>query len=144
MRLTMEELYRRLVMAESRVTSLERQLAIDLGTGLIAPLGRATLYVPFTMPGRVRLATFPAYRVPFDCTLTTTWANLTVASSSGAVTIRLNVGASDYDTTITATNTSATATFTAALSAGDLVIAETTATGTDAEDLSLLAALVPV
>jgi hypothetical protein len=139
----MEELYRRLVLAESRVTSLERQLSIDLGTGLIAPTGRSTLYPPFTMPGRVRLATFPAFRVPFDCTLTTTWATLTTASSSGSVTARLNVSASDYDTTITATNTSASATWSVSLTAGTLLVAEVTAAGTDAEDLTLMAALVP-
>jgi hypothetical protein len=146
MRLTMEELYRRLVLAESRVTSLERQLSIDLGTGLISlPTGGGdgTIYLPISMPGRVRLATATPYRVPVACTLTSIRVNMTTASSSGSVTARLNIGVSDYDVTITSGNTSGSSTPGVSLSAGDLIIAEITAAGTNAEDLTALVELTP-
>jgi len=140
-RLTMEELYRRLVMAESRVTSLERQLAIDLGTGLISINGR--IYAWVSMPGRVRLATAPPLVLPIACRLVEQRIDMTTASSSGSVTYRSNIGASDYDTTATATNTTATTTHNVTLAANTAVVPEITAAGTTAEDLSVRLTFVP-
>ena len=144
MRLTMEELYRRLVMAESRVTSLERQLGINLGSGLIS-VGDGNLYQVAVMNGRVRLATAtPGWRCPVAGTLTATWLNLGTASSSGSVTCRLNIGASDYDTTCAVSTTSNSASWSVSLAAGTLVIPEVTAVGSGARDLALMWQVVPV
>jgi hypothetical protein len=141
MRLTMEELYRRLVLAESRVTSLERQLSIDLGTGLIAI--RTSLPVAFSQHGGIAVDESGWYRVPFDCILKNIWVRLTTASSSGSVTARVTDGTTNWDNTLAASATSGSSTPNASLDAGDEIRAAVTAAGTGAEDLVVIVALAP-
>ena len=141
------------VVLDKRLTAIERQLNIDpivaggTGTGLIAVTasggGTDYIYVPVSMPGTVRTATATPYRVPVAGTLTNIWVNMTTASSSGSVTVRLNIGASDYDVTVTSGNTSNSSTPNVSLAAGDLIIPEVTAAGTGAADLTCLFKIDP-
>lgn len=144
MRITPEELYRRIVMMESVVKSLQSQLRWNTSTGLINPTGLSTAYFVFDQPGVVVTDTSTRLYVPFACTLSNTWCTLVTASSSGSVTFRLTDGTTNWDHTFTSgSTTTQTLTPAASLSAGALLRATVTAAGTDAQDLALLVALTP-
>ena len=59
------------------------------------------------------------------------------------MTCRLNVGASDYDTTCAVSTTSDSEVWSVSLAAGTLVIPEVTAVGSGARDLALMWQVVP-
>lgn len=145
MRLTPEELYRRLIDSETRVTALERQLNINLTTKLIAPTGGiSTLYVPFSQANGIAVDSSGWYRVPFDCTLSTIWVKLGTASASGSVVVRVTDGTNNWDNTLVATDVFETSTPGASLSEGDFIKAQVTSAGTSAEDLVVVVALEPL
>lgn len=144
MRQSIPELHQRIADLESLVRSMAGQLNINWTTGLIAPTADGTFYQTFAKKGPLLgTATTGPFRVPVDCTLARIDVSLTTASSSGSVTARINKGVTDYDTTVTATNTHNSSTPNAALVAGDILTAELTAYGTDAVDLTMQLTFVP-
>ncbi len=130
MRLTPEEMADRILRLETDLTSLQRQLGMDLSTKLIGPIGDGSL--PCSMRGPLRLSTFGKAVWAQDVVIRRTRAYLDTASGSGSVVFRLNVGASDYDLTLAASATSGTASWTISVAAGTVVTPEVTSIGAGA------------